>query len=269
MMAGLMNYKGKTVWITGASSGIGAALAIELASKGARLILSARREDQLRAVLEQCQDQSNHLLLPLDVTDYQSLSPAFSTVLKQYGHLDTLLVNAGVGQRSSVLEADWETERQVMEVNFFGSTALSKVVLPHFQERNQGQFVVISSVMGFIGTPRRATYAASKHALQGYFESLRAELHQTGIRISLICPGYIHTEISLHSLTGDGKPFGEMDDQHRTAMPSPEFARKAVRSMERNKPVVFIGGLERFGPLIARISPSLVRFLIPKVITRK
>jgi dehydrogenase/reductase SDR family protein 7B len=264
-----MTYEGKVVWITGASSGIGAALAVELASKGARLVLSARRNEQLKEVLARCEREHDHLLLPLDVTDDQAISSAFETVLGRFGHLDVLVANAGIGQRSSVLESDLETERTIMDVNFFGCTALAKCVLPHFLERNEGQIVVISSIMGFIGTPRRATYAASKHALQGYFDGLRAELFRTNISVSTICPGYIHTDISRSALLGTGTTFGEMDDQHRHAMPAHVFARKAVRGMEKGKPIMFIGGPERFAPLLARLSPALVRYLLPRIIKRK
>ena len=264
-----MDYTGKTVWITGASSGIGAALCRELAAKGANIVLSARRAPELEAVRASCERPDNHLCLPLDVTDAPAIQSAMESVLERFGALHSVVLNAGVGQRGAVAETSMEVERSIMEVNFFSVVSHTRIVLPHFLERNEGQLVVISSVMGWISTPRRATYAASKHALQGYFEGLRAELFETNLSISMVCPGYIQTSISAASVTGDGKPFGKMDEQHRNAMTAPVFAKKAVRKLERNKAVMFIGGPERFGPMLARLSPSLFRFLLPRVITRE
>jgi len=223
-----MDLSNKVVWITGASSGIGQALAIECARRGAILMLTARRMEQL----------------------------------------DVVVLNAGIGQRGSVEETDPDVERQVMEVNYFGCTEVAHTVLPHFLDRNDGHFVIVSSIMGKLSTPRRATYAASKHALHGFFEGLRAELHHTRIAVTLLCTGYIKTQISVHSVEGDGKAHGAMDDQHRNAMPADVYASKAVRAIERKKPVVYIGGLERFAPQLERLSPALVRWLLPKVITR-
>lgn len=261
-----MQYQGKVVWITGASSGIGAALAVELASQGALLVLSARRKDQLEAVLAQCQRPEDHLILPLDVTKYETHQPAFDAVLNRFSRLDSIILNAGIGQRTSIADSDLEMERRMMDVNFFGCTSLTRAVLPHFLANNAGQIAVVSSVRGFISTPRRATYAATKHALHGYYEGLRSELHGTGISLSMICPGYINTELSIHSLISGNTTFGHMDDQHRNAMPARVFAKKAVRGLSRQQPVLLIGGWERFAPWLVRISPRLVRWLLPRVI---
>lgn len=263
-----MSYKNKIVWITGASSGIGEALAIELASQGAILVLSARSSDKLAAVCAKCDQSDRHLCLPLDVTNVSQREAAFQTILETHSKLDVLILNAGIGQRGAILETEESTERRIMEVNFFGYTALTHLVLPHMVAQNAGQLVVIGSVMSFVATPRRSMYAASKHATQGFFEALRAELHGTAIKMTIICPGYIKTDISLGALTGSGRPFGEMDEQHQNAMSASTFAKKALKSMQRNKKLVFIGGPERFGPLLMRISPRLVRFLLPRIITR-
>ena len=263
-----MNYEGKTVWITGASSGIGAAMCKELSSKGANLVLSARRESELEAVRLACERPDSHLCLPLDVTRETAVQAAFQAILDRFGALHSIILNAGIGQRGSVVETTLQTERDIMEVNYFSVVAMTRTVLPHFLGNNEGQIVVISSVMGWVATPRRATYAASKHALQGYFEALRAELYQTNVSISIVCPGYIRTQISTFSVTGDGKPFGKMDKQHRNAMTADVFARKAIRKLERNKPIMFIGGPERFAPLLARISPGILRFFLPRLIKR-
>jgi len=243
-------------------------MAIELASQGAKIVLSARSSDKLEAVRAQCKRPDDHFCLPLDVTDDVARQAAYQALMDRYGQLDVLVLNAGVGQRSTVLETNQRVERRIMEVNYFGYTALTHLVLPNMVKLNQGQIVVTGSVMSFVATPRRSSYAASKHATQGYFESLRAELFRTNIKMTIICPGYIHTDISVGALNGAGQPFGEMDDQHRNAMPAATFAQKAVNSMCRNKSLVFIGGPERFGPLLSRLSPALVRFLLPRIITR-
>jgi len=263
-----MPFKNKVVWITGASSGIGEALAKEFSRQGALLALSARRVNRLERVQRHCERSDEHLLIPLDVTKPDTHQAAFDAILNHFGKLDILVVNAGIGQRGTVKDSGMEIERRVMEVNFFGKTSFTHVVLPHFLEQDAGQIIVTSSIMGSISTPRRATYSASKHALHGYYESLRAELFKTGISITMLCAGYIRTEISRHALQPTGDEFGEMDAQHIDAMSAPVFARKALTAIQKKKATVYLGGPERFAPWISRISPALYRFLLPRVIKR-
>ena len=263
-----MSFSEQVVWITGASSGIGKALAIELAAQGARIVLSARNEARLHETRALCAKPDQHFVLPLDVTDEKAVFSAPSFILDEMGRLDVVVLNAGIGQRGSVAETSAEIHRRLMEVNFFGQTMPARAVLPHFQAQNSGQFVVITSIMGKLSTPRRATYAASKHALHGWFEGLRAELYTADIDITLLCAGYIKTEISFHSVLGDGTPHGAMDDAHRDAMSSDVFARKAAKAIKKRRAVAYIGGMERFAPWLERISPALVRFLLPRIITR-
>lgn len=263
-----MDLSGNVIWITGASSGIGRALAMECARQGATLMLTARRMEALEATRSACERSEEHRCMVHDVTAHGTHATVFNSILDTWGRLDMVILNAGIGQRGSVLETDPEVERRIMEINYFGCTEVVHTVLPHFLKRNDGYFVVTSSIMGTLSTPRRATYAASKHALHGFFEGLRAELHHTRIGMTLLCAGYIKTDISFHSVRGDGEGYGAMDDQHRTAMPASTFARRAIRAIGKRKPVVFIGGLERFAPLLQRLSPGLVRWLLPRVITR-
>jgi len=263
-----MDLSGKIIWITGASSGIGKALAVECARQGATLMLTARREDALEATRSACERSDEHRCLVHDVTDHSAHQGVLDAIVDTWGRLDVVVLNAGIGQRGSVSETEPDVERKIMEINYFGCTETAHAVLPHFLDRNDGHFVVTSSIMGKLSTPRRATYAASKHALHGFFEGLRAELHNTRIDVTLLCAGYIKTDISFHSVKGDGRGHGAMDDQHRNAMPASTFARKAVKAMTKRKPVVFIGGPERFAPILERLSPGLVRWLLPKVVTR-
>ena len=240
-----------------------------MAAQGASLILSARRTELLEDVRLRCTRPDAHFTLPLDVTHPETLQPAFQKILERYKRLDMVVINAGIGQRAAVAETTDEVERRIMDVNFFGCTSLTRVVLPHFLENHSGQIVAVSSIMGKISTPRRATYAASKHALHGYYEGLRAELFGTGISVNLLCAGYVKTNISVHSLMDSGQTFGEMDDVHRNAMPVEIFARKAVSRIVKNRPISFIGGPERFAPLLERLAPGLVRHLVPRVVTRE
>lgn len=260
---------GRVVWITGASSGIGEALARACAAKGANVVLSARRADRLQEVVSGLADPDAHMVLPLDVTATHTHAAAFARILDRYGHLDTLICNAGIGQRASVRETDLEAERHIMEVNFFGQLSLIRATIEHLVSRPAGHIVGVSSVMGKLATPRRATYAASKHALNGYFDALRAELYDTPVDVSLLCPGYVKTEISEQALLPDGSRHGAMDAQHEKAMLPDVFARHAVRAMERRRPEVYIGGPETWGVPLQRFFPGLVRWLLPRVITRE
>lgn len=261
-----MDLADRLVWITGASSGIGQAMAEQFAARGARVVLSARREKLLREVLADLEGRRDHMIAPLDVTDYFAVREVAERIRYEAGTPDILVANAGIGQRSKVLNTDPDVERQIMEVNFFGATNVAHAVLPHMVERDSGQIVVMSSIAGKIAPPGHATYAASKHALHGYFEGLRAELHGTNVGITLICPGWINTDISLHSLKADGEAYGRMDAIHRNAMPVEKLARKAVNAVERDRAEVSIGGMEARAPIVKRLFPGLVRRLLPRIL---
>lgn len=261
-----MDLTDRLVWITGASSGIGRAMAEEFASRGARLVLSARRENLLQEVLEGLDGRDDHLIAPLDVTDYSATREVAERIRHAAGTPDILVVNAGIGQRSKVLATDPDVERRIMDVNFFGATNVVHAVLPHMVERDSGRIVVMSSIAGKVAPPGHATYAASKHALHGYFEALRAELHDTNVGITIVCPGWIKTDISVHSLKADGEEYGRMDPIHSNAMPVETLAKKAVNAVERERAEVSIGGLEARAPLVKRLSPWLVRKFLPRVL---
>lgn len=263
-----MNVAGKTIWITGASSGIGRALAVNLSRRGARLILSARSPEGLAACRQACTNQDRQVVLPLDLAEPASLAEAARQALQEIGPIDVLINNGGVGQRSRVIDTRLEVDRRIMEVNFFGAVALSKLVLPAMLSRRSGHIVVISSVIGKFGTPFRSTYAASKHALHGFFESLRAELWDQGIRVTLICPGYVRTELSVNALTGDGSPLGRMDRGQEVGMDPARCAEKIVKAIEAEKNEVYIGGKETLGVYLQRFVPNLFARIIRRVRVR-
>ena len=254
----MKNWTNRLVWITGASSGIGEALSHELAAKGAILLLSSRSEHKLEELLHALPGSEKHHMIPLDVSDPESIRQ----VGERYGELirntEVLFNNAGISQRAKAWEATEASERLVMETNFFGSVALTKMVLPGMLERNRGHIVVISSVVGKMGFSLRSSYAASKHALHGYFDSLRVDLDDRNINITLVCPGRIRTNISYHALTGDGTQHGQMDPGQAGGIPADVCARRIIRATERGRAELYIGKeqiliyLKRFWPAIFR-----------------
>lgn len=253
-----MEWHRESVWIVGASSGIGEALAHELAGRGARLILSARRGDRLQEIAGALAG-SDHRLIPLDITDIASVERKVERLIATGAPPTMVVLNAGISQRALARDTVLEVDRQLMETNFFGSIALAKALLPEFRRVGAGRFVVVTSLVGRIGTPLRSGYAASKHALHGFFESLRAEEYDHGIRVSLICPGFIRTELPLKALVGDGSPQGHMDRGQSEGMAPEICAVKIAEAIERGRDEVVIGGRERFAVLLFRLLPGLFR----------
>jgi short-subunit dehydrogenase len=252
----------KVIWLTGASSGIGEALAYALAARGAKLILSARRKEELERVKGNCSTaaQSEIHILPLDLSRTETLKITTEAAVQIFGHIDILINNGGISQRSFAKDTLLEVDRRIMEVNYFGAVAITKYLLPHFLLRKSGHFVTVSSVTGIFGTPYRSGYAASKHALHGFFDSLRAELYKEtkeAISVTMICPGFIHTPITLSAVTGDGTPLGKMDDAQYKGK-SPEWcAEKIITAIEKKKEEVYIGGIETLGVQFKRLLPRL------------
>jgi short-subunit dehydrogenase len=252
----------KVIWITGASSGLGEALAYALSGRGARLILSARRKEELERVKGNCPPsaQANVRILPLDLSQQETLKLSTDAAIQIFGHIDILVNNGGISQRALAKDTQLEVDRRIMEVNFFGSVALTKFLLPHFLKRKSGHFVTISSVTGIFGTPWRSTYAASKHALHGFFDSLRAELWRDvkdAISVTMVCPGFIKTSLSKSAVTGDGTPLGKMDDGQYHGKPPEWFATRIVDAIENQKEEIHIGGKEVFGVRFKRLFPRL------------
>ena len=260
-----MSWDGKVVWITGASSGIGEALAHAFARRGARLVLSARNETRLLEVQAACADPERHLVLPLDLADEATLGPAVAAALARCGQVDVLVHNAGVSQRSLAKDTGIAVDRRIFETNFFGAVALTKALLPAMLARQSGRFVVISSLVGKFGTPLRSGYSASKHALHGFFDSLRAETWREGLRVTLVCPGFIRTAVTLNALTGDGSAQGTLDRAQERGMAPEVCAERIVRALERGRDEVLVGGPERFAVYLKRFVPALFHRAIRKV----
>lgn len=260
-----MDFSQKIIWITGASSGIGEAIALELARAGATLILSARRADELTRVARATGlPAANILVLPMDMTDIDSLPAQVETVRQRFGRIDYVFQNAGITQRSLVADTDFSVYRRIMDVNFFGVVALTKAVLPLMLAQGSGHLVVTSSVAGKLGTKQRSGYCASKHALHGFFDALRAETYDQGLRVTLVCPGYIRTPISVHALGADGQVHGKMDANQEQGMAADEFARRLLRAVGQQKEEVYIGGSETYGIYLKRFLPGLLSRILRK-----
>ena len=258
----------KVIWITGASSGIGEALVYELQRHNPRLILSARRTDQLQRVRENCEKsvQENIRILPLDLAKSGDLPSKAKEAEMIFGRIDILINNGGISQRDSVLNTSMEVDREIMEVNYFGSIALSKYLMQGMLERGEGHHVIISSAVGIVSTPKRSGYAASKHALHGFYDALRAEHHQDNIPVTMICPGYIQTNISYNARMGDGSVQNKLDDGQANGIPADKCARKIVKAIQREKEEVYIGGAkELFGIYVKRFLPGLYSKLVTKM----
>lgn len=239
-----MNVRDKTVWITGASSGIGESLAKAFAAKGARVILSGRRVDALEKVSTSIDGET--LIVPFEATDYGALPAAVKKVLGWKGCVDILVNNAGVSQRSLALDTDFDVYRRIMEVDFFAPLRLTQLVLPSMVERKSGAIVAISSVAGKLGAPLRTAYCAAKHALIGYSDALRTEVEKAyGISVHVVTPGSIRTNVSINSLTGDGSSRGRSDHNIDNGMAPEKCASIILDGIENgSREIVVAEGME-------------------------
>ncbi len=258
-------FPDKVVWITGASSGIGEALAAAFAREGAKLILSSRRAEELERVRQGMPRADEHLCLPLDLTQGATFPALTAQVLAKYGRIDVLVNNGGVSQRAHAVDALPEVERALMEVDYFGPVALTKAVLPSMLARGSGQVVVISSVMGYVGTPGRSTYAAAKHALHGYFDSLRAEVWRAGLKVTLVCPGYVLTSVSDNAVGARGEKHGQTDATHLRGITAERCAEATLRAVARGKEEITVGGFETWAVLLKRLLPGVASRVIRRM----
>ena len=260
-----MRFVDHVIWITGASSGIGEAAAVAFAREGARLVLSSRRAAELERVRRACARPDDHVVVPLDLARSETFPAAVSEVLARCGRVDVLVNNGGVSQRALAVAAEAEVERALMEVNYFGPVALTKAVLPAMRARRAGHVVVVSSVMGYVGTPGRSTYAAAKHALHGYFDSLRAELWREGIKVTLVCPGYVRTAVSANAVGPRGEKHGRTDGTHLKGIAPETCAAAIVRGVARGREEVYVGGGEVAGIYLKRLAPALLSRIVRRM----
>lgn len=248
--------KNTVVWITGASSGIGEALAYNYSAKGAKLIISARNRDELFRVKMACKNPALVHVLSFDLENTEMLPQKAADAIRIFGRIDLLINSGGISQRSLAIDTTLATEERLMRINFWGTVALSKAVLPTMIAQGGGHIICISSLVGKFGTRLRSAYSASKHALHGYFDSLRSEVYDKNVHITIACPGYIKTNVTINALTADGTPQGTMDEAQANGMSPEACAAEIVKAIEQKKEEVYIGGKEVKGVLFKRLLPA-------------
>tara|TARA_R110002124_G_scaffold43823_7_gene134509 strand:- start:2562 stop:3419 length:858 start_codon:yes stop_codon:yes gene_type:complete len=252
-ISGEQLFENQVVWITGASSGIGEALAKAFAGSGARVVLSARNVAELQRVQTEClaagAEAGKLLVLPLDVLDYDALPAAVAAVNEAFGRIDLLINNAGTSQRSFCLETELQVYRTLFELNVIAQIALTKAVLPVMVEQGSGHILVTASVAGKVGAPLRTGYCAAKHAVMGFFDSLRTEVAHLGIKVSTIVPGFIRTNIGANALTGTGARTGVEDADIEAGMDANECAALILQGIAGGIEEIAVGSGPEMGLL--------------------
>ena len=255
-------FDGKVVWVTGASSGIGRSLALRWARAGARVILSARSAESLEEVRNVCPAPDRIRLVPFDLAALETIPDAVARALACWGPVDVMVHNAGIAMREWLVHTPLELDQRVMAVNYFGPLVLTRALLPSMLARRSGTFVVVSSISGKHGVPKLSAYSAAKHALHGCFESLRAEVHDQGIRVCLIIPGFVRTPILERALTGSGETYGKTLPAYRRGMDPDRCADRIVRAVARGKEEALIGSWELSSVHLKRWFPRLASKLM-------
>ncbi|HEX4872682.1 MAG TPA: SDR family NAD(P)-dependent oxidoreductase [Nevskiaceae bacterium] len=255
--------KDQVVWITGASGGIGEALAVSAARAGARLVLTARRRTELERVRARCPDPQQVAVLPLDLTDFDA-GAAYAAAEAFFGPIDILVNNAGLSQRSLAVDTQLPVYRRLFELDFFACVALCSAVLPGMMARRRGHLVNIASVVAYVGTPLRTGYSAAKHALRGYSDALRAEVWRSGVKVTVICPGFIRTQMSVNAITGDGGQHAQMDRGQARGMDAEACARQIWAAVAADRAEALVGWKEAILVRLQRHCPALVRYLVAR-----
>jgi len=261
-----MIFTNKTIWITGASSGIGKAVAQELSKENVHLILSGRNKNALEEVASSCSSNNcTTTIIPFDLGDENSIEIAFNEVKQKGLKIDALYHFGGISQRSLVSETPVFVDRKIFDVNYFGTIALTKKVLVDMIEKGGGHIAATSSIVGKFGFPYRSSYSASKQALHGFFESLRAENTENNINVSLIIPGFINTNISVNAVNKEGKAHAKLDENQEKGMPADKCAQVICRKLKKDKKEILVGGKEIIMVHIRRFLPRLYYYMAPKV----
>lgn len=272
-----LDINGKVIWITGASSGIGRALALEIASLGGKLILSSRNSQKLQQVHKECMQnngnvEENICILPLDLSEVALSREKRAMYVKQAlqfydGRVDVLINNAGISLRARVEDTDLKVDMDMMNINYFGTIALTKEILPSMLLHKSGHIVVMNSLQGKFGIGERAAYSATKHALMGFFDSLRIEVEERGISVLMVCPGYVKTNLSLNALTGDGSKYAIMDDNTAKGYSSHLVAKQTIEALCNGDKEIFIAKL--LHKIAAKYGKALFPGLLHRYLVRR
>jgi len=257
-----LQFKNKICLVTGASSGIGKALSQKLSSLGAIVILTARNRENLEMVKANCQYPDKIRILTCDMEELKTIDLFATEAWNLFHAIDFVFLNAGMAIRDLVHLTDLDMVYKVMNVNFFSQVALSKALLPFMREKKQGHFIVTSSLCGKFGVPKLSAYSASKHALHGFFESLRAEYEEDGINVTMITAGLVKTDITVHALKGNGTINGKMQASVAGGISPEACAQKIVQAVAAGKYDALVGGIEKYSVLVKRFFPGLLRKVI-------
>ncbi len=265
-----MDLSDKVVWITGASSGIGEAITYELAKENCKIILSARRIEELNRVKTNIKlSDENVLVLPIDLEQYQNSNSWTQQVVDKFGRIDILINNGGISQEGFALETTTEVEQKIMNINYFGNIALSKAVTPIMQKQRSGKIAVITSIIGKFGLPRLSTYAASKHALYGFYDSFRLEIKKDGVSVLLVSPGFINTNVTLNAITGDGSTYKKNSPAQENGMKTDVLAKRFVKALKSNRNHIYIGSKELLSIPFKTFFPNLFYSIMLKMSNNK
>lgn len=236
-----MHFKDKVVWITGASSGIGLELALQLSAQKAKLILTARNKEALQRVQQKCLQQTSYCnIVMADFSKKEEAEKSATIAWEQFDGIDIVFLNAGVTQRSLAFETQSGVYRALMEINFFAPVAITQKLFTFYKQQGSGHFVAISSVAGLMGFPYRSGYAAAKHALMGYFETLQTENAVDGVNYTIISPGRINTPISVSALTKDGSPHLKNDIGQMKGIPVEKCVAQILKAVKNKKKHIII-----------------------------
>ena len=263
----MQKFNNKVVWITGSSSGIGEECAYQFAKEGAKLILTALEADILEKVKEKALSLGSPevLLLPFDLSKIDEVEALANKALQHFGRVDILYNNAGISQRGNTIDTSMEVIKKIMDVNYFAPVILTKALLPGMVQNGGGQLVVTTSIAGRFGFPLRCAYSSSKHALYGFFETIQAEYYDQNIRVTIVCPGRVQTNISFYALEKDGSQHGKLDKGQAGGVTSEQAARKIVNAVAKRKREVLVGRKELLMTYIKRFFPGLAARLTRKI----
>lgn len=261
-----MLFKDKTVWIIGASSGIGKALALDFSKLGTKLVLSSRNIEALESVKKECLEHTeNCSIIPIDLEKNADYRHKVDEVLNKYKTIDFLIVNGGISQRSFAFETPSSIDRKIMEVNFFGNIAIAKAVLPQMIKQQSGHIIPVSSIVGKFGFPLRSAYSASKHALQGFYETLRFEHQNDNIKVTIAIPGRVKTNVSINAIDKEGKAHGMMDAGQEEGISAESCSKQMIKAIRQNKKEVYIGGKELLMVKFKKWMPFLFNKIASKI----
>ncbi len=259
-------FAGKVAWITGASSGIGEALVHAFVARGATVVASSNDMTGLERVRDSCGEKSVMIkCVPFDLSETSEINKIVDQVISEKHHVDFLLNMGGISQRARIDETPLWLDRKIFEINYFGTIALTKAILPYMVKQQSGHVLATSSISGRFGFPLRSAYSASKQALHGFFETLYLENKKNNIKASVIIPGRVRTAISLHALNAEGKEHGKLDDGQAKGISPEKAAETIINGIVRNKREILVGKGELMMLHIRRYLPWLFFRIADKI----